>query len=357
MEKNRDLYRKLKSEEGATLSVALLLFLVCACVGAVILAAANTTAGRVSGIRDSGGIGRYAVNDAASMIRTEMNRMNGMKAVQSWTVHYTQDDYRQNADGSLTSGEITPDSGNKWLLELDDSSWTGDNAGWSYTITEEKTDQDGVKDSRAVDFRNYLSFNKDQKHEITQSGQTGADTFHLLRDIMAYAIYRNYWDSVVNPAGGQSSGGSSGEAEASADPWAGTAMGEIPWDQAVENAGDHSIATDDASPFEISLENEKDFPTVYAAFSMDQNFSLTIDLYTKDSDGSKANERELVFRADDANVTRSSSVTENSREDISDSSGDGDSLTNFRHHYTDERTVTAEIRWDEGTLQFPGGTS
>ncbi len=358
MKTNRTLYRKLKSEEGATLSVALLLFLVCACVGAVILAAANTTSGRVSGIKDSGSIGRYAVNDAASMIRTEMNRMNGMEAEQSWTVHYTQDDYKTNPDGSMTSGDVTLDSGSRWLMGLDDTAWSGDNPGWSYQVSEEKNDGSGISDEKSVDLRNYLTFNQKNQHEIRQAGTTGADTFPLLRDMMAYAVYRHYWDTVTDPSGGGSSGGdaggTSGGGGASSDPWDGVAQGSMPWSQAVENAGDYSIGTDEASPFEIRLENEDNFPAVYAEFSMDKNFLLTVDLYTRDKDGTKTNERELVFRAKDAAVSCTSSVSENSREEIA---GDAGSPANIRRHYTDARNVTVNICWDEGILQLSGGGS
>ena len=358
MKTNRTLYRKLKSEEGATLSVALLLFLVCACVGAVILAAANTTSGRVSGIKDSGSIGRYAVNDAASMIRTEMNRMNGMEAEQSWTVHYTQDDYKTNPDGSMTSGDVTLDSGSRWLMGLDDTAWSGDSPGWSYQVSEEKNGGSGISVEKSVDLRNYLTFNQKNQHEIRQAGTTCADTFPLLRDMMAYAVYRHYWDTVTDPSGGGSSGGDAGGTSsgggASSDPWDGVAQGSMPWSQAVENAGDYSIGTDEASPFEIRLENEDNFPAVYAEFSMDKNFLLTVDLYTRDKDGTKTNERELVFRAKDAAVSCTSSVSENSREEIE---GDAGSPANIRRHYTDARNVTVNICWDEGILQLSGGGS
>ena len=46
------MFRKLKSENGASLSFALLLFLVCAVVGSVILTSGTAASGRLSRLRD-----------------------------------------------------------------------------------------------------------------------------------------------------------------------------------------------------------------------------------------------------------------------------------------------------------------
>ena len=45
--------RKLKSEDGASLMLALLFFVICAMVGSVILSAATAAAGRIAGLKNS----------------------------------------------------------------------------------------------------------------------------------------------------------------------------------------------------------------------------------------------------------------------------------------------------------------
>ena len=62
------IYRKLRSEAGASITYALLLFLVCAALSAVILVAATTTSGRMSGLAKTDQ-NYYAVTSAAGLIR------------------------------------------------------------------------------------------------------------------------------------------------------------------------------------------------------------------------------------------------------------------------------------------------
>lgn len=65
------MYKKFISREGASLAVALLLFLVCAMVGSVVLAGASASAGRLSQRRQLQQE-RYALQSAADMIRTQL---------------------------------------------------------------------------------------------------------------------------------------------------------------------------------------------------------------------------------------------------------------------------------------------
>lgn len=65
------MYKKFISREGASLAVALLLFLVCAMVGSVVLAGASASAGRLSQRRQLQQE-RYALESAADMIRTQL---------------------------------------------------------------------------------------------------------------------------------------------------------------------------------------------------------------------------------------------------------------------------------------------
>ena len=66
------MFRKLKSENGASLSFALLLFLVCAVVGSVILTSGTAASGRLSRLRDMDAR-YYSVNSAAYLIRDLMD--------------------------------------------------------------------------------------------------------------------------------------------------------------------------------------------------------------------------------------------------------------------------------------------
>ena len=63
--------RKLKSNKGASLSMALLLFLVCAAIGAVILTAATASAGRLSSLAEMDQR-YYSVSSAAELLEQEL---------------------------------------------------------------------------------------------------------------------------------------------------------------------------------------------------------------------------------------------------------------------------------------------
>lgn len=62
---------KIRSESGASLAAALLFFIVCAVVGSIILAAAMSSAGRMSGITSADNQ-RYALESARSLIEDAM---------------------------------------------------------------------------------------------------------------------------------------------------------------------------------------------------------------------------------------------------------------------------------------------
>lgn len=64
--------KKLKSEVGASLSFALLLFLVCATAGGVILAAGTTASGRLSGLSQTDQR-FYSVSSAAALLEKELS--------------------------------------------------------------------------------------------------------------------------------------------------------------------------------------------------------------------------------------------------------------------------------------------
>lgn len=63
--------RKLKSENGASLALALLFFVICAMVGSVVLAAATAAAGRIANLQKSDQA-RYTLESAADLIESQL---------------------------------------------------------------------------------------------------------------------------------------------------------------------------------------------------------------------------------------------------------------------------------------------
>ncbi|WP_108775533.1 hypothetical protein [Lactimicrobium massiliense] len=91
--------KKLRSESGVSLSVALLFFVVCAALASMILAAAYAASGRVTS-RMTLNQDHYAVDSAASLISDELK--NDVIVIQE------KADAKQNEDGSYT---VIDDSG------------------------------------------------------------------------------------------------------------------------------------------------------------------------------------------------------------------------------------------------------
>ena len=64
--------KKLKSSRGASLSIALLLFLVCAVLGSVILKSATASSGRLAGVQEADQR-YYSVNSAADLLASQLD--------------------------------------------------------------------------------------------------------------------------------------------------------------------------------------------------------------------------------------------------------------------------------------------
>lgn len=90
--------RKLRSERGASITFALLLFLVCAMVSSVVIVAATTASGRMSSLAD---VDRryYAVSSAAELLGATLNGRS-VKVVEEQT---------QTTTTTYGSGEAAPD--------------------------------------------------------------------------------------------------------------------------------------------------------------------------------------------------------------------------------------------------------
>lgn len=71
--------RKLKSENGASLALALLFFVICAMVGSVVLAAATAAAGRIANLQKSDQA-RYTLESAADLIESQLTGWSYVRA-------------------------------------------------------------------------------------------------------------------------------------------------------------------------------------------------------------------------------------------------------------------------------------
>lgn len=120
--------RKLRSRRGASITFALLIFLVCAVVSSVVIVAATTAGGRLSGAKESNQ--RYfAVTAAADVLRDTLEGESSGATLITYTVG---DDGNPDED-SLT---VSPNAGlcaiaSKWLF--------GGDAMSAITITPEST--------------------------------------------------------------------------------------------------------------------------------------------------------------------------------------------------------------------------
>lgn len=105
--------KKLKSNRGASLSIALLLFLVCAVLGSVILKTATAAAGRLVGVAEADQR-YYSVNSAADLLAKELDgqtvHIRRAKVSSATFIHtYVTDEYN-NTDlvGTETEGTTNP---------------------------------------------------------------------------------------------------------------------------------------------------------------------------------------------------------------------------------------------------------
>ena len=114
---------KLRSERGASISYALLLFLVCAVVGSVVLVAATSASGRLSGLAETDQR-YYSVTSAAELIRDLYDGAEAAAAKEEITETITPYTYSGGAqapvpgrskthlyiDGQEITGSYSPDT-------------------------------------------------------------------------------------------------------------------------------------------------------------------------------------------------------------------------------------------------------
>ncbi len=103
------LCRKLRSRTGASITFALLLFLVCAVVGSVVLAAGSAAAGRMSQLAQSDQR-FYSVNSAAGLLEDVMDGQS-VRIVRTQTTEITTVNTFSESGGVVTKTAGTPTRG------------------------------------------------------------------------------------------------------------------------------------------------------------------------------------------------------------------------------------------------------
>lgn len=101
----RKMYSKIRSNRGASLSFALLLFLVCTVVGSVVLAAGTASAGRMSKLGESDQ-SYYSVTSAAQFLAKELSDKD-VKIVRTYE-ETTETEYEISSDESLVRTGTPP---------------------------------------------------------------------------------------------------------------------------------------------------------------------------------------------------------------------------------------------------------
>ena len=137
----RKLNSKLRSQTGASITISLLLFLICAVVGSVVLAAGTTAGGRFSKLSEMDQR-YYSVSSAAELLGQELDGqkvtiVRTAKNTKTETTQYTID----TSDGVNTVTAGKPDSSNKYdfsTIVFENS----DKANPSFSSVDEGKDED-----------------------------------------------------------------------------------------------------------------------------------------------------------------------------------------------------------------------
>lgn len=281
---------KLKSTAGATLMMALLFFIMCAVVGSIILAAAASSAGRVGNVDTDENRQRYAMTSAARLIQNELSvktntggsNQNGVTFDQQWYMRSLQVDYVSGASENTGTDEknpISPEdvlSGEEYLargetlLALDQlGTETFGEAANPYTpVHKPDENDDTVVNGEELNFVNQWVSSAGLKnifvtsglsknsHALTSMNNLSFSDLSQMRDVMAEAVYRNFWTSDITKE----------------NMWGG-------------NTQNIKVAWATSSGYKLSAENilidsgDENIYPVYANVTMDENLKLTFELY------------------------------------------------------------------------------
>ncbi len=183
----RKLKRKLRSRQGASITFALLIFLVCAIVSGVVVVAASTAGGRMSGLRETDQ--RYFAATIAA--HTLMDKFDGKTVV--FTYNKSGDAYTmvsaKDASGNNVADAILKDA--SWAAvtgtAYSHAAWTATNtasSGAAYTCTITPQPSNGAltfaitaSGGTAINSGTYaldILFTPNVKRPDTGANQTGA---------------------------------------------------------------------------------------------------------------------------------------------------------------------------------------
>lgn len=196
----------------------------------------------------------------------DSSKLFSMKETWSYTAESSA--YKVNSQGyivedgttALKSGEFVPALDSDWESEFSD-------------------------DGTSYNYKDYMSVNE-KTHGVT-SNSLSIPSLKVLRDIMAISIFRNYWDET-----------SKYSESLTEDPWEIDVTDQTALWSSIISGSDYTISTSEDAPFEIDVKadsGDDQIEKVYADVQMDENLTLTVDLFCRNEDNSKGYEEWIVF--------------------------------------------------------------
>ena len=96
----RQVFRRMKNQDGASLMAALLFFVFCGVGASIILASASASAGKIRHLPREDQK-RYAVDSAAAFLRDELQKTENIVKIKEVIVHDSRDDEEDDEDDFL----------------------------------------------------------------------------------------------------------------------------------------------------------------------------------------------------------------------------------------------------------------
>lgn len=321
---------KLKSNTGASLMVALLLFILCAVVGSVILAAASSSAGRASRADTTANEQRYSLESAAQTLIAELaaedaeaqseNSSLGnadFSLTESWNYHKVKANFAISKDASAidlsgSTYHVVGNLGAANVYLLDNSSVTtaystdgaallsyGDyvlsvDESWSADSSSKKTP---AAYSSLSSTYSQLQDNADKNDSTWTDQWTGGQgdyvgtvhsgspaTIQEIRNQMMEALIRHDWSAIAQDTRStdQSSASDTGtDSGTGTDPWNGRRPASLSYKELKAKLTDgYTVTTDSDNPLVINppAGTEETILPVYADLSLDSTGRFVIHL-------------------------------------------------------------------------------
>ena len=351
--KNR-IRNKIKSEQGASLMIALLFFLVCAVVGSVVLTGATVTSRRTSGPDTDANRRRYALISARDLITEQMksgiSSQNGSNQSES-DQSGSQVNQSENSDVG-SDGESSVSFEQSWeftLVEKDDGSTSLSSSENNTYVPQtfpllkdpSKTNSDPLftslrKNMTEKVIAHYWPYFTCGKKATTQASSEVPPANSPDSDPWQTEFPITDWDQVLSGANGSASTGSGTSSSGESD----TAL-----------ANKYTVQTKDDKPLKITLNGDTNFPTVYADVCMDSSFQIKIHLYCKENSGNSGNSSKtasdairpelwILYPVSDVSITYKTSPKENA-------TGSGNSGNPAEGSVTYNRSVKIQVSWGQ----------